>query len=119
MSVYNLLQQSATLVSANPQLPCVGPPGPGNPNMPPALQQFEIRVTGVAGATVSGTAQVYGTNDPPNRAEPQTLVPIGDPITATGIGTAAAAFTSNQPWTYFTAALTALTGTRAAVRMSC
>ncbi|HUO22327.1 MAG TPA: hypothetical protein VMU59_07410 [Caulobacteraceae bacterium] len=118
MSIYHLLQASQTATSATPQTPGVKPAGGYGSGQPPAQQQFELVVSGVN--AVSATAQVYGSNDDPNGAAGQSWTAIGDPITATGSNLASATFTAQTSYGWYTAALTALTGTSAVadVKMS-
>lgn len=70
-------------------------------------QSFQLNVFGDPGAAVSATVQVYVSND--RVVWTQYL----DPLTAAGTGSASNGYGGSQPWEYFSAWLTAISGTNA------
>lgn len=115
MSSYELIKDQAVTqpITSLPN-PRPRPWGAQNPESPPAPQVFHLVVLGQG--AVSGTAQVYVSNDALN------WIAYGDPIVAAGAnGVGQAAFTGTAPWKYYGAFLTAISGAqaKATLRLDC
>ena len=115
MAHYHLLDPGGTATVTQqtppvPQIPAKYIPGPNTPNFAAQAQSFVLSVVGVG--AVSATAQVLASNDNVN------WVPYLDPITATGTTSATATAAGNQPFKWFAANLTALSGTNAAATLT-
>jgi hypothetical protein len=115
MSNYDLLlNQTVTASAPPPQGNIVQPWGPNNPKGRTQTQAFQLVVTGTAG-NVSGTAQNIDSNDGVN------WVSYGSPMVAASTYLVAqAVFGGTQPWKFFGAYLTAISGTgaQATLKMS-
>lgn len=91
----------------------VVPPVADGPITQPSIgpnQTFQFSVSG--SGTVSATAQVWVSSDG------KTWVPYGSSISVSGTTSAAAGFAGNQQWSYYSATLTAISGTRAAAKLT-
>ena len=128
MSVYTLIN-NATGTSALPPSPVVRPisvaerqlPSVVNGNVldpntaitPPAQQAFVLTASGTA--SVSATAQIYGSNDNVN------WVAIGAAITAAGTTSASVGASGTVPFAFYGATISSISGTGcvAKLTMSC
>ena len=111
MSNYNLLTNQKVTQSAPPPVVPVDPWGTVLGVTNPLSQTFQLVITGSAG-NVSGTVQIVVSNDGVNWQN------YGDPmVAASGYLTAQAQFTGTQPWTWFGAILTAISGTNAVANL--
>ena len=127
MSVYTLFQ-NLSAVQALPPQGVAGPPGSNLPSgsqmadmhtggaltqvQPPTNQAFQLVVTGPSATVVSATATILGSNDGINWGSIGTITAAAavQPNIQTGSGTV--------PWAYFSAYLTAISGTGAKATLS-
>ena len=90
----------------------VNPTGPSNPNSPTQTQMIQVFASTTSG-NVAATAQVYGSNDQIN----WTAAGAAIAISSTALY-GAAALQLALPYKYFTAILTALSGTGASASVT-
>lgn len=116
MTNYVLLGPGYSQTGATGVLPGMRAHGPDNPNNAPLQQAFQLVVTGTG--AVSATVQVYVTNDSNGDPSLNNWTAYGDPVTASGTTTGTAVWSGAQPWRRYTAALTAISGTNAVVKLT-